>query len=76
MPSMLPCAHADIVSPIFCAQDLDLNIELDLDLVDVDDVASPTIKLSDAKYHVSLVSSLLLENSLYFGVNEIIGFKS
>ena len=52
MPSMLPCVHSDIVSPILCAQDLDLNIESYLDLVDVDDVASPTMNLSDAKHHV------------------------
>jgi hypothetical protein len=42
------------------AQDFDLNI--DLHLVDVDDVASPTVKPSDAKCHASLLSSFLLEN--------------
>jgi hypothetical protein len=47
------------------AQDFDLNI--DLHLVDVDDVAPPIVKLSDAKCHASLLSSFLLENSLYFG---------
>jgi hypothetical protein len=52
MPSMLPCA-----------QDFDLNF--DLDLIDVDNVAPPTIKLSDAKRHASLLSSFLLENSLH-----------
>ena len=55
------------------AQDFDLNV--DLHSVDVDDVAPPTIKLSDAKRHASLLSSFLLENSLYFGVNEIISFQ-
>ena len=39
------------------AQDFDLNV--DLDLVDVDDVAPPTLKLSDAKHHASLLSSFL-----------------
>ena len=29
----------------------------------------------DAKHHASLLSSFLLENSLYFGVNEIISFQ-
>ena len=33
----------------------DLNV--DLHLVNVDDVASPTVKLSDAKHHASLLSS-------------------
>ena len=41
----------------------------------MDDVTPPTIKLSDAKRRASLLSSFLLENSLYFGVNEIISFK-
>ena len=36
-------------------QDFDLNV--DLDSVDVDDVASPTLKLSDAKRHASLLSN-------------------
>ena len=56
------------------AQDFDLNI--DLHSIDVDDVAPPRVKLSDAKRHTSLLSSFLLKNSLYFGVNEIISFKS
>ena len=54
------------------AQDSDLNV--DLDSVNVDDVAPSTIKLSDAKHHPSLLSGFLSENSLYFGVNEIISF--
>ena len=29
----------------------------------------------DAKHHASLLSSFLLNNSLYFGVNEIISFQ-
>ena len=36
------------------------NFNVDLHLVDVDDVAPPTIKLSDAKRHASLLSSVLL----------------
>ena len=39
--------------------------------VDVDDVASPTIKLSDAKRHASLLSNFLSDKSLCFNVNEI-----
>ena len=53
------------------AQDFDLNV--DLHLVDVAHVAPPTIKLSDVKCHASLLSSFLLENSLYFGFNELVG---
>ena len=41
----------------------------------MDDVAPPTTKLSDAKCYASLLSSFSLENSLYFGVNEIISFQ-
>ena len=53
--------------------DFDLNI--DLDSLDVDDVAPPTVKLSDAKRHASLLFSFFLKNSLYFGVNENISFQ-
>ena len=55
------------------AQDFDLNV--DLDLVDVDDVVAPAIKLNDAKRHPSLLFSFLLKNSLYVGVHEIISFQ-
>jgi hypothetical protein len=55
------------------AQRFDLNV--DLHLVDVDDVAPPTLKLSDAKRHPSLLSNFLLDNSLHFDVNEIISFQ-
>ena len=41
----------------------------------MDDVSSHTIKLSDAKHHALLLYIFLLEDSLYFGVNEIIGFQ-
>ena len=43
--------------------------------INVDDVAPPTIQLSDAKRHASLLSNFLLDNSLHFGVNEIISFQ-
>jgi len=55
------------------AQGFDLNV--DLHSVDVDDVAPPIAKLSDAKHHPSLLSNFLLDNSLHFGVNEIISFQ-
>ena len=48
---------------------------VDLHSIDVDVVASPIIKLSDAKRHASLLSYFLLDNSLHFGVNEIISFQ-
>ena len=51
----------------------DFNLNVDLDSVNVvDDVAPPTIKLSDDERHASLLSRLSLENSLYSGVNKII----
>jgi hypothetical protein len=52
------------------AQGFDLDV--DLHSVDVDDVAPPTLKLSDAKRHASLMSNFLLDNSLHFSVNELI----
>ena len=55
------------------AQGFDLNV--DLHSVDVDDVAPPTIQLSDAKRHASLLSNFLLDNSLHFGVNKIAIFQ-
>ena len=51
------------------------DLKFDLHSVDVDDVAPPTIKPRVAKLHESLMSSFLLEDSLYFGVNEIISFQ-
>jgi hypothetical protein len=50
------------------AQGFDLNF--DLHSIDVDDVAPPTVKLSDAKRHASLLSYCLMNNSLHFGVNK------
>jgi hypothetical protein len=52
------------------AQGFDLNV--DLHSVDVGDVAPPTVKLSDAKRHASLLFDFSSNNSLHFGVNEII----
>ena len=43
--------------------------------MDMDDVAPPAIKLSDAKHHASLLSSLFFENSIDFGVDESISFQ-
>jgi hypothetical protein len=51
------------------------NLIVDLHLVDVDDVAPPTIKISDIKRHASLFSNFLLGNSLHYGINEIISFQ-
>jgi hypothetical protein len=56
------------------AQGFDLNV--DFHSVDVDDVAPPIVKLSDAKHHASLLSTFLVNNSLHFGVNEILSLKS
>jgi hypothetical protein len=55
------------------AQGFDLNV--DLHSIDVDDVTPPTIKLGDTKRHASLLSNFLLNNSLHFGVNEIVSFQ-
>ena len=54
----------------------DFVLNVDLDSIDVDDVAPPTLKLSDVKRHTSLLSSFLFKNSLYFGINELLVFKS
>ena len=63
----------DVALRINYAQGFDLRV--DLHSVDVDDVAPPTSKLSDAKHHASLLFNFLLNNSLHFGVNEIISFQ-
>jgi hypothetical protein len=55
------------------AQGFDLNVVMHS--IDVDDVAPPIVKLSDGKRHASLLPSFLLDNSLHFGVNEIISFQ-
>jgi hypothetical protein len=56
------------------AQGFDLNV--DFHLVDVDDVALPRVKPSDAKRHASLLSNLLLNNSLQYGVMKFLIRKS
>jgi hypothetical protein len=51
----------DVALGINYAQGFDLNV--DMHLIYVDDVAPPTIKLNDAKRHASLLSNFLLDNS-------------
>ena len=63
----------DVALEINYAHGFDLNI--DLHSIDVGDVHPPTIKLSDAKCHASLLFNFLLDNSLYFGVNKLINFQ-
>ena len=55
------------------AKGFDLNV--DMHSIDVDNVAPPTVKLSDAKHYASLLSNFLLDNSLHFCINEIISFQ-
>jgi hypothetical protein len=55
------------------AQGFDLNV--DFHLINVDNVALHTVKLSNAKRHASLLSNFLLNNSLHFGVNDILSFQ-
>jgi hypothetical protein len=63
----------DVALGINYAHGFDLNV--DLHSLYVDDVAPQLIKLSDAKHHASLLSNFLIDNSLHFGVNEIISFQ-
>jgi len=63
----------DVALGINHAQGFDLNVNLHS--VDVDDVAPPIVKLSDVKRHASLLSDFLLDNSLHYGVNEILSFQ-
>ena len=63
----------DIALETDFAQDFDLNV--DLHSLDVDDVSPPIVKLNDAKCHASFLSNFLLDNSIYFDVNEIISFQ-
>ena len=53
-----PDELVDVALGTNSAQDYDLNVELVS--VNVDDVAPPTVKLSDVKHHASLLSSFLL----------------
>ena len=48
----------DVALGINYAQDFDLNVNLNS--IDVDDVAPPTVKLIDPKRHASLLPSFLL----------------
>jgi hypothetical protein len=52
----------------------DLNV--DLHSVDVDDVAPPTVKLSDAKRHASSLSNFLVDNSCILVLMNLLIFKS
>jgi hypothetical protein len=54
-------------------QGFDLNV--DLHLVDVDDVAPPTLKLIVFKRDASLLSNCLSDNSLHLCVNEFPSFQ-
>ena len=63
----------DVALGINYAQGFDFNVHSHS--VDVDDVAPPTIKLSDAKCHATLLFNFLLDNSIHFGVDEIISFQ-
>jgi hypothetical protein len=64
----------DVALGINYAQGFDLNV--DLHSVDVDDVAPPTVWLDDAKYHASLLSNFLLENSYMLVLMKLLVFKS
>jgi hypothetical protein len=55
-------------------QEFVLNV--DLDSINMNDVAPPTVKCIESKCHASLLSGFLLDNPLYFGVSEIFSFKS
>ena len=53
-----------------------LILNVDLYSTDVDEVAPPPIKFSDAKCHASLLFNFLIcNNYLHFGVTEIIRFQ-
>ena len=55
-------------------QDFDLSV--DLDSIDMNDVAPPKIKLSDAKFHASLLSSSLLETLYVLVLMKLLVLKS
>jgi hypothetical protein len=63
----------DVALGINYAQSFDLNV--DLHSINVDDVAPLIVKLNDAKCEASFLFNFLLDNSLHFGVNEIISFE-
>jgi hypothetical protein len=64
----------DVALGINYAQGFDLNV--DMHSVDVNDVAPPTIKLSDAKGHASLLSNFLLDNSYILVLMKLLIFES
>ena len=53
-----------------------ISINIDLDLVYVDDVAPLIIKLCDAKRRASLLSSVILENTLYLVLVRLLVFRN
>ena len=63
----------DVALGINYAQGFDLNVHLHL--IDVEDVIPPTVKL-DAKYHASLLSNFLLDNSYILVLMKWLVFKS
>ena len=60
----------DVALGINYPQGFGLNV--DLHSANVNDVAPPTVKLSDAKRHASLLTNFCLDNSLHSNVNEMI----
>ena len=56
------------------AQGFDLNV--DLHSVDVDNVAPPIVKLSDAKSHALVLSNFLLDNSYILVLMKLLVLKS
>ena len=61
----------DVALGLNHAQGFDLNV--DLHPVDVNDVAPPTIKLSDVKRQASLLPNFLLDDLLHFGIQKLVG---
>jgi hypothetical protein len=64
----------DVALGINYALSFDFNV--DLHSVDVNFVAPPTVKLSDAKGHSSLLSNFLLDNSYNLVLMKLLIFKS
>ena len=52
---------------------LDLNLH---PVLDIDDQLALIVKLNDTQHHASMLSHFLLNNSLYFGVLNIISFQN
>ena len=64
----------DVALGINYAQSFDFNV--DLHSVDVNNVAPPTVKLSDAKGHSSLLSNFLFDNSYILVLMKFLVSKS